>query len=1086
MLAALTSLAGASSALAAHSRAPAPAAHAATPAHAVSATRAHAPQLPAADSLAGRALVEGRDSIAADRLRLDLAVLEQSRGNTRGLIQNLEALDYSPTPAFPEADRAAFLLGHAYLEAGRRQDYLALAEQVSHWSRPSVYTAWIAYQRLATFSEEAGTPTGARDSSESAATAGAAAATQGGEAATALAASLWLRSGRPDQALALLGGANAPPGASAAVLCMRAAALEQSGADNGAELDALMSADTASALGRDLAGLARIQLATRAMTRGEDARPLLEGVPHGSRYEGRARQMLGLMALEAGERENGERLLQSAVRGDSSGTGWREASMALAGQDLDDARWEAAERRYHEIDSDWTSARDTLQNLLDSGSFDRLWRAWRAEPSLEGALVVDDLPARMLSEELAAASGDLTRRPESEQPSLSLAPGMLAPLASPPAADWESAMTSERMLAELRGALEARRWDLASENERLSERRRYLGMGGKELGAHASRLLAEAAILSSLGTTLDSLDARLRAVRDQERERVALRAAAIREQSERNLLWARGMRRLFLNAPDPRRSLAHPPGYPAPDSVLHREELLARRAESAADTLAARTPGILSRSYLEAWRPGLIDRETAVSLDAVNTLNWARELQKAVDSSVVAAWKSPVQNALELQVAALERSADSLAQQDQALHDRVAREAVQRGLQTLDDEREGIDYGMAAAAYGLSVHLSQADTALNAPAVVQAAGAALGDSASVASGEADDAEDSTSVALRARAIERLRVFLERHPTSASRAEMRFRLADLELIEARRVFREQMAAYMKDGAAHGARLPVLTHAAALDLYRKILAEDHDFPHLDAVLFNAGMILADEGDPEAERFFQQLVTEHATSPYDQEAYLRMGDMQFNDKHFSASVPLYQNAAAGPDPTLAVIALYKMGWAHFNEDRFGDAAEAFGAVLDRYQGADRAAIHVDIEGEARTYLVLSLAGAGGAPAFAKYFDGIGPRPYERALLASLSQHFRRYDQYPQAAETDELFIRRYPQDPDALVAAQRLLETYQRSNRAPLAEQGASSWRRISRPAARGHKRSPATPRAPPARTFARTCWMSLALEHHRARA
>jgi tetratricopeptide (TPR) repeat protein len=793
--------------------------------------------------------------------------------------------------------------------------------------------------------------------------------------------------------------------------------------------------------------------------------------------------MLGLIDLEAGNREDGTRMLESAQAGDSSGASWREVSMALAGQDLDQARWDAANQHYRGIDQDWARQRDTLVSALDQGSFDRLWQAWKAQPSLEGALMVDDLPARMLSDQLAHSAADLSQRPGVEQPPLSVAAAPAAPLPAPQPAEWESVMASERALEDARGALQARRWDLEREDERLAGQRRYLGIGASELNSHAARLLAVAGILSSLGTTLDSLDARLRAVRDQERERVARRAAAIHQASERNLLWARGMRQLYVNAPDRIRALAHPAGYAAPDSVLDREEEMAHAAESAADSLAARTPALLERSYLEAWRPGLIDRETAVSQDAVQTLQWAHAIQKSVDSSVVAAWSSPKLDSLKREIAALGPAVDTLAVHDRLLHDRVAREAVQHALATLDDEREGIDYGLAAAAYGLSVHLSQADTALNAPAIVQSDGGAHADSTLAGPATADESEDSTSVATRAEAIARLRTFLEQHPQSASRAEMRFRLADLELIEARRQFREQMAAYMKDGAAHGAKLPVLTHAAALELYRQILAEDHDFAHLDAVLFNAGMILADEGDPEAGTFFRRLVAEHAASPYVQEAYLRMGDMEFNDKQFAACVPLYQNAASGADPTLAVMALYKMGWAHFNEDRFQDAAAAFGAVLDRYQGAERAAIRVDIEGEARTYLVFSLAGAGGAPAFANYFDGTGSRPYERGLLVSLSQHFRRYDQYPQAAEADELFIHRYALDPDALAAAQRLVENYLRSNRPAQAEQTRLDMAANFAPGSAWANGQTNDSTRTAGATFARTCWMSLAFEHHR---
>ena len=63
------------------------------------------------------------------------------------------------------------------------------------------------------------------------------------------------------------------------------------------------------------------------------------------------------------------------------------------------------------------------------------------------------------------------------------------------------------------------------------------------------------------------------------------------------------------------------------------------------------------------------------------------------------------------------------------------------------------------------------------------------------------------------------------------------------------------------------------------------------------------------------------------------------------------------------------------------------------------------MDIESEAESYLIHSLARAGGARAFAEYFDGIGPRPYEMRLLMAMAQHFRRFSLYSQAAEADKL---------------------------------------------------------------------------------
>ena len=113
---------------------------------------------------------------------------------------------------------------------------------------------------------------------------------------------------------------------------------------------------------------------------------------------------------------------------------------------------------------------------------------------------------------------------------------------------------------------------------------------------------------------------------------------------------------------------------------------------------------------------------------------------------------------------------------------------------------------------------------------------------------------------------------------------------------------------------------------------------------------------------------------------------------------------------------LALYKTGWAHYNDDHFAQAAEAFAAVLELYLSEKRAEISVDLEGEAEAYLVHSLAGAGGAPAFERHFAKTGSRPYEERILLGLGQNFRRLGLYADAALVDQMFIRRFPLRPDA----------------------------------------------------------------------
>ena len=456
----------------------------------------------------------------------------------------------------------------------------------------------------------------------------------------------------------------------------------------------------------------------------------------------------------------------------------------------------------------------------------------------------------------------------------------------------------------------------------------------------------------------------------------------------------------------------------------------------------------------------------------------ARSPATTIDSSLAASGSSVELNRLAARVDSLTRAS---AERDAAyakLRADGAHAAVQAALDALTGEREGIDYGLAASDYGLG-------TRLPAPGADSLLSGVSGRSGAGDSSAVDELDQPDAVRWRAEAVTLHRAFLEQHPDSPSRGEMRFRLADLLLVEARHEFRDQMAAYVQDQAQGGAGhvpLPVLSHSEPLSLYRSILAQDPGFEHMDAVLFNAGMILADEGDPEAEKMFTRLVSEHASSPYCQEATLRMGDMRFNEKRYAESIELYRRAAQGADAGLTAIALYKTGWAHFNQDHYAEAAGAFGAVLDLYRSDRRPEIEADVEGEAETYLVQSLAGAGGAAAFESHFGRVGHKPYEQRILMSLGQHFRRFGQYDQAVATDQLCLQRYPNSPEALLAAQRMIDTHQRARQPDRAREARLSFSARFAPGSDWARAQSSDSVRTAGAEFARTSLRTVAQEYH----
>jgi TolA-binding protein len=994
----------------------------------VSAARADATRARAS----GHALAAASDSIPANTLRLRRAATDRRRSDPAAVIDDLEPIDFSTQPDFDGADRAAFLLARAYLGSGARVRFRALADAVGGWRRPTPYTRWIVYER-----------------------------------------DLLALADGDSSALETLARSGAP-GSASLELWLEARARARSGGDVLATLASLSAVDTTNTLDRELAAQALILRARDRLSRGEDPSALLESVPRGSRLSARARHLLGLAEIERGDTLSGRRTLESLLVEDSTYDGARLARLSIAGMAMDSRQWEAGYESYAEDDRDWLRNRDALQRMLSGDEDDALWAAWSWGAVPSDAVILDLAAPVASGERLADRTADLDSIPTPDLPPLE-APAPSTALrwnvAPPSESEWREVAASRNAIDETAYRLERTRREAEHERAALEERRRYLGVGLDRVRSEEDSLNARAAFLDSLRRSLETLDERIRAVRDEAVRRVLSRALRIEQRSDDHRTWTAAMRFFHLDSPDSAAGVA-PDGFPGAGRLLGAEDTLARAIRVSAESLASSTPGLVERSYRQAWRPRLIDRGAAEAAEAARMVLEARRIERTIDSTLTAASTSARLESLETAAGRLSRALDAGRIADRALRARVAHRAVERALQALESEREGIDYGLAASAYGASVGLGRADSMSTLR--VDAAG-----------DSADAPEKEETRVWRTHAREHLRVFLEMYPSSPARADARFRLADVELIEARQEFHDEMAHFVRaqsNGVASGA-LPVLDASASLALYRTMLREDRSFAHLDAVLFNAGTILADQADPEAMRLFDELVTRHPDSRYCQEAYLRMGESRFDERRYSESVPLFERAAAGPDTTMRAIALYKMGWAHFSEDRFLEAADAFRAILDLDSSGTRTANRVNLRDEAEAYLVHSFARADGARSFAQYFDRIGPRPYERRLLRALGQHFRRYSLYAQASDADQLYLARYPLDPATLEVAARRVETFRRWDRAALERAARLEYAPRFAPGSDWSKAQDSDSLRAAGAEFARACWTTVALDRHR---
>ncbi|MCI0452249.1 MAG: tetratricopeptide repeat protein, partial [Candidatus Latescibacteria bacterium] len=849
-----------------------------------------------------------------DALNLGRAVDLWQKGDLRGAASLLESIDYTTASTFDRADRAAFLLATAYLRLEDPDGFARVAARAGD-ADGSAYRKWIRYCDLAQRARLG-------NSRDIAAGPGASPATPASPAAPAdfpggveMQASLLLESGHATDALALLERTTPASSVASIHVYLQALARRASGADPTRDWERLASMVPRNRHEADLVGAALLQLATIHMEQKRDPGDLLRRVPRESRHATRADHILASIAIEKGDTAAARATLSELLERDRTYDGLREVKLSLADLALEREHWHAALRYAESAEDSWSDEQAALLTLEKSDDPTVAWGVWAEAQRWRDEIRFASEALMMQIDAVATASVDLRSTP-------SVSPGgdlgeRLWPTEAPTVLPWDTTGAIERHAPSLEewsrvraveterrrtaGAL-ARQEALVAEHRAQMERRLgFLHEGRRAATASEAELARATASLDSLLLRLDAALRELERARDGALRQVAVRTRDMVEDLRRERVFMNAVRHFWVDGPQRDRPEKFPADVPSTSRVLADEQALTDEAEAYVSFFGRRATEVINRSYAELWRPRFADESRLLRASLGMELYRARRLGAALDSTIAAITADPV---LAREIArrdALAMRLDSLATVERTTRVEVARAVARRAQATLEKERESIDYHLCDASYELAVEAAF-DTEPNA--------------------------DSLAIApLRSRAIGNLGTFLSRHANSVARGETRFRLADLLLMQARDDFQVKMVAFLgaspsADQMQSRAMAPLVDYGPAVELYRAILAEDPTFPHQDAVLFNLGMILSDDGQSEAATYLTRLVEQHPDSPDAQEAWLRLGSDRFDREDYAGCVPYFVEAAQGADASHTAIALYKLGWAQFEEDRFDQA--------------------------------------------------------------------------------------------------------------------------------------------------------------------
>ena len=239
--------------------------------------------------------------------------------------------------------------------------------------------------------------------------------------------------------------------------------------------------------------------------------------------------------------------------------------------------------------------------------------------------------------------------------------------------------------------------------------------------------------------------------------------------------------------------------------------------------------------------------------------------------------------------------------------------------------------------------------------------------------------------------------------------------------------------LPDGSA--ADLQTASVIEAIALYNRLLDKHPKFERRDQVLYQLSRAYEELGNVEESMVaMNRMAEEYPNSRYINEIQFRRGEYYFTHKQLTAAEYAYKTVVImGPELSYYELALYKLGWTFYKQERYPDALQRFVALLDHKatSGYDLAKIQgtPDEKRIEDTYQVISLifSNLGGVNAVIKYFDKVGKHSYEVNVYRNLSEYYLDRHRYDDAANTYKAFVQRNPYNKISLQFDLRIIEIY-----------------------------------------------------------
>ena len=232
-------------------------------------------------------------------------------------------------------------------------------------------------------------------------------------------------------------------------------------------------------------------------------------------------------------------------------------------------------------------------------------------------------------------------------------------------------------------------------------------------------------------------------------------------------------------------------------------------------------------------------------------------------------------------------------------------------------------------------------------------------------------------------------------------------------------------------------------AAIKLYQTYLKTYPHDPANDLIMYQLAKAYELTGQlPLSLEIMDKIIAQYPNTKYRDEVQFRRGEMLFTLKRYEDAELAYATIINGKQTSVFFEkATYKYGWAHFKQNRYKPALQAFFAIMDRkmQQGLikvnrtmpELVGSEKDLIEDTLRAISLCFAYATGEYSPSQFFDETGQRTYEPLIYLNLGKLHLEKDRTKDAADTFMAFVKRHPTSPLAPEFHTEAIKTYQKAN-------------------------------------------------------